>query len=203
MDLDVWAQYYWEGNISQAQFGDALFRDERSFVQLKIIKNKLYIKRTSMEGQSIPKVQRANAVIPMMIIALAMFKVPDSDILLDLDAFQQHADIPSLVMAFRDPGGNFPGFAIPHPEVIRRSLGPKQMGVYHKCLNNRYPIGLGRIPKAVWRGKWEIISSTNVPQALLVKAASKIPLIADVKFSSYAQVKYLWYSLMLTVNFAL
>lgn len=190
IDGEVWADYYWEGNITKEQIDDSLYRDERSYVKFKIINNKLYLKETSLLGQLPVVKDKAEAFMSQVLVTLAWFKIPDVDILVDFEDIQQHSHVPSLVLAFRAQGGNFPGFSMPGRKTIRSALGPSQMKFLHQCLMDRYPLGSSRIPKAVWRGQWERISSMQVPRARLVRAAGRVPQIADVKFTQYRQVRF-------------
>lgn len=191
MDGPVWSDYRWEGNITQELFMEAIERDSRSYVRFKILDNVLYMHEPSYWGQTNSTKMRANTFAVGVKMALMMFKVPDVDILMDLENVQQHVGDPSLVIAFQGKKGDSAGFAVPGPIAIRRALGPVQMESLHQCLMERYPLGYDRIPKAVWRGTWERIGSTRVPRARLVEAATALQSVADVKFDGYRSVRLL------------
>lgn len=191
LDDPVWADYHWEGNITEEEFEDAIYRDNRSYIRFKILDNRMYMHETSYVAQTNFTKLKADTFIAGVLIALAMFRVPDVDILADFAQVQQHVGVPSLVIAFQRAEGKSSGFSMPGPMSIRKALGPVQQEELHECLMKRYPLGRARIPKAVWRGKWERIGSTEVPRAKLVRAAAAVPHIADVKFNEYRYVSWL------------
>lgn len=191
----IWADYHWPGNISRTDYDDAIFRDPRDLFQFKIIDNELYAAGNNMKSQMKFMTNRIHTFIDSVIIALAWFKVPDVDFIADFAHYQQHSRIPSLVLAFRPPAGKHPGFSVPGPVAVWDTLGPKQMSAMQECLMERYPLGEGRIAKAVWRGRWKRVQYKDTPRARLVEAASSVKDLADVQFSGYEVVtnpRLLW-----------
>lgn len=181
----VWADYHWQGNITRADYDDAVFRDPRELIRFKILDNELYMAGNNVKSQMKFMRNRIHTFIDSMIIALAWFKIPDVDFLADFAHYQQHSRVPSMVLSFRPPAGKHPGFAVPGPVAVWNALGPKQMRVMQECMEERYPLGEGRIPKAVWRGRWKRVQYIDTPRAQLVKAARTVKNMADVQFSGY------------------
>lgn len=182
---ETWADYHWEGHITKEMINDMVDRDPMDYDRFKIINNKLYVWQTSRLRATVHATDRNKLLWNVLWMTLAWFKVPDVEFIVDYDDSQHHGGGPAMYIAFRRELGNLTGFTVPGMAAILFALGPQQMSVHHDCLRSRYPPGKGRIPKAVWRGRWWRTQSTAVPRVKLVEAARGQEDIADVKFTSY------------------
>lgn len=182
---EMWADYHWEGSITKKMIDDMAERDPLDYDHFKIIDNKLYVWQTSRLRATVHASTRNKMLWNVLWMTLAWFKVPDVEFLVDYDDSQHHGGGPAMYIAFRRELEKLSGFTVPGMPAILYALGPQQMSVHHECLRTRYPVGRGRIPKAIWRGKWWRTQSTAVPRVKLVEAASKEEAIADIKFTSY------------------
>lgn len=180
----AWAEYSWPGNITREQFDDGLYWNGINYIPFKIVDNQLYMDEQHLASHLPFERRRISAFVDQLIITMGWYKLPDVDFLASFKHYQVDKQTPALVIAF-SPFGEKVGFSIPGPTAIWNALGEQQLGVLHKCLMERYPLGKGRIPKAVWRGGWLRMQYTDSPRPNLVRSGTSAQDVTDIRFTSY------------------
>lgn len=177
----IWADYNWPGAITERDFIRA--RSSGMYGVFKVFKNKLYCLKTGVhEGPEVARFKES------VLMALGLYDIPDVDFLVDYGRVQRHMNVPAIVFAFNSSTGK--GFAAPSPDVVEGALGPTQMEMLERCLDQRYPAGVHRAPKGVWHGvsrpsqKWLMTSCKSI-SSLSRQAEDEI----DLKFNVYTVSK--------------
>eukprot|EP00200_Dunaliella_tertiolecta_P003997 CAMPEP_0202353124 /NCGR_PEP_ID=MMETSP1126-20121109/9021_1 /ASSEMBLY_ACC=CAM_ASM_000457 /TAXON_ID=3047 /ORGANISM="Dunaliella tertiolecta, Strain CCMP1320" /LENGTH=545 /DNA_ID=CAMNT_0048945431 /DNA_START=75 /DNA_END=1709 /DNA_ORIENTATION=+ len=146
------AWHQWAGNISWADFQEQATprlagRRKKRVIKYKVIGNQLY--RHGGCGSSL----YSQFAEEMMLVALHLFDVPDTDFALQFGDSCPFPGMPVIAWGICRNNTGRGGFTMPSYRTWQHALGPQQQQVLHQCFAARYPTDMSqRVPDVVWRG---------------------------------------------------